>query len=229
MRGDWSDWPGLGRIVASVLLLPLPEQVMMVAWTLTVEGLFYLVFAATFFSFGRVGAITALGVWALVAQALLFLPNKLSPSLGLVFYSGVVEFLYGALIALTVASARNRWAKSSLVVGALALAVVVTGIYPIPWGREWVAGLPSALLVYGLAAGAWRVPDWAMVWGEASYLLYLLHLLVFSVAGTLMRMFGIKPYGSVYSMIGLGALALLVSVVTTLQVERPSRRWTRKR
>ncbi|MBL9049437.1 MAG: acyltransferase [Tabrizicola sp.] len=60
MRGDWSEWPLASQAAVSALLLPLPGHVMGVAWTLTVEGMFYLVFAATFFRFGAKGAVLAL-------------------------------------------------------------------------------------------------------------------------------------------------------------------------
>ena len=73
------------------------------------------------------------------------------------------------------------------------------------------------------------MPRWTMVWGEASYLLYLIHLLVFSVAGTLLRMAGVAPYGSVGVMLGLGALAIAVSVAATVWLERPYRAWTKGR
>jgi peptidoglycan/LPS O-acetylase OafA/YrhL len=228
-QGDWEGWPGPGRIAVSALLLPLPDQVMAVAWTLTVEGLFYLLFAATFFRFGARGAIAALALWALVTQAALFLPVELSPAFGLVLYSGVIEFLFGGLIALALAAGWRHGAKICVAAGALGLAATVSGLLPLHLGREWVAGLPAAALVYGLGAGGWLMPGWAMVWGEASYLLYLLHLLVFSIAGTILRMAGVAPYGSVLMMLALGALALAVSVAATLWVERPYRRWTRGR
>lgn len=229
LRGDWSEWPAAGRIAVSALLLPLPDQVMAVAWTLTVEGMFYLLFAATFFRFGARGAVIALAAWALVTQGLQVLPNSLPGWMGLILYSGVIEFLFGGLIALAHAAGWRRGAVPAVVVGALGLAAVVTGVLPFNWGREWVAGLPSAALVYGLVAGGWRMPGWTLVWGEASYLLYLLHLLVFSIAGTLLRMAGIAPYGSLPAMLGLGALAVAVSVAATVLVERPYRAWTKGR
>ena len=73
------------------------------------------------------------------------------------------------------------------------------------------------------------MPGWALVWGEASYLLYLLHLLVFSVAGTVLKIAGIAPYGSVPVMLALAALATAVSVAATVWIERPYRDWTRGR
>jgi peptidoglycan/LPS O-acetylase OafA/YrhL len=229
MRSDWSDWPSARRLMVSVFMLPLPDQVMAVAWTLTVEWLFYLVFAVTFFRFGAAGAIVALALWALVTQGLKVWSAPLPDWMGLVLYSGVIEFLFGGLIALAHAAGWRRGAGLAMVVGVLGLAAVVPGFLPFNWGREWVAGLPSAALVYGLMAGGWRMPGWTLVWGEASYLLYLLHLLVFSVAGTLLRMAGVAPYGSLGAMLGLGTLSIAVSVSATLWLERPYRRWTKGR
>ena len=229
IRGDWTDWPEAWWIALSALLMPFPHHVMAVAWTLTVEGLFYLLFAATYFRYGARGSVVALAVWALVTQILRLWRADLSPWLGLVLYSGVIEFLFGALIALALAAGWRRGAGFAVVLGTLGLAGVVAGILPFAWGRPWVAGLPSAALVYGLAAGNWRMPNWALVWGEASYLLYLLHLLVFSVAGTLLRMAGVAPYGSVGVMLGLGALSVAVSVAATVWLERPYRAWARGR
>lgn len=229
LRGDWTGWPSTWKIFVSVLLLPLPGQVMAVAWTLTVEGLFYLLFAATFFRWGTQGAIWALALWSAVTVALKYLHLGLPPVFGLILYSGAIEFLFGALIALAVAKGWRQGAVPTLILGGLGLTAVVTEMVTFHYGRIWVAGLPSALLVYGLAAGQWRVPNWAMVWGEASYLLYLVHLLVFSVAGTLLRMAGIEPYGSLAATLFLGGLSIAVSVAATIWLERPYRAWTKGR
>ncbi|MES2914948.1 MAG: acyltransferase [Pseudomonadota bacterium] len=228
-RGDWSDWPSAGRLEVSVAMLPLPGQVMAVAWTLTVEWLFYLVFAATFFRFGAAGAVAALALWALATQGIKVWSAPLPDWMGLILYSGLIEFLFGGLIALAYAAGWRRGAGLATVVGALGLAAVVPGVLPFSWGREWVAGLPSAALVYGLVAGGWRMPGWTQVWGEASYLIYLLHLLVFSVVGTLLRMAGVAPYGSVGVMLALGSLTIVVSVAATLWLERPYRAWVKGR
>lgn len=230
MRGDWSEWPSLWRIVLSVLLLPLPDHVMAVAWTLTVEGLFYLVFAATYFRYGAWGAIAALALWSAVTLGLKLAHLGLPPELGVVLYSGVIEFLFGGLVALAISAGWRAGAVPALVLGTVGLVLVVTEIVPFAtWGRAWVAGLPAAALVYGLAAGGWRVPGWMMMWGESSYLLYLVHLLVFSIAGTLLRMAGVEPYGTVVAMLGLAALSIAVSVAATIWLERPYRAWAKGR
>lgn len=117
-RGDWSDWPSAGRLEVSVAMLPLPGQVMAVAWTLTVEWLFYLVFAATFFRFGAAGAVAALALWALATQGIKVWPAPLQDWMGLILYSGLIEFLFGGLIALAYAAgwrrSRGRWGSRRL-------------------------------------------------------------------------------------------------------------------
>ena len=229
LHGDWAGWPSAWELVVSTLLLPLPDQVMAVAWTLTVEGLFYLVFAATYFRFGARGAIAALAVWSAVTLGLKLVDHGLPREFGVIIYSGVLEFLFGGLISLAISAGWRAGAVPAVVLGAFGLAVVVTGHVGFGWSRAFTAGIPSAALVYGLAAGNWRMPDWTLVWGEASYILYLVHLLVFSIAGTLLRMAGIAPYGSLLSMLGLAVLATAVSVAATIWLERPYRAWTKGR
>lgn len=229
MRGDWSEWPSLGRILISVLLLPLPGQVMAVAWTLTVEGLFYLIFAATYFRFGTQGAITALVLWSAISLGLKLVDLGLPLEFGVILYSGVVQFLFGGLVSLAISAGWRAGAIPAVVLGTLGLAEVATGEVGFGISRAFVAGLPAAALVYGLAAANWRMPNWTLVWGEASYTLYLVHLLVFSIAGTLLRMAGVSPYGSLLPMLGLAVLATAVSVAATIWLERPYRAWTKGR
>lgn len=229
MIGDWSAWPSAWEIVVSIFLLPLPDQVMAIAWTLSVEGLFYLLFAATWFRWGTWATLAAMAVWALVTFVQNHMQLSGSPSLRVIVYSGVIEFLFGALIAVAISKGWRAGAVPAVVIGTLALGLVVSGQVSIFFGRTLVAGLPAAALVYGLAAGGWRMPNWAMIWGEASYLLYLLHLLVFSIAGTILRKLGVSPYGSIASMMALAALSIVVSVAATVWLERPYRAWTKGR
>ena len=170
-----------------------------------------------------------MAVWSAVTLGLKLLLPGVPPVLGVVLYSGVIEFLYGGLISLAISAGWRAGAVPALVVGALGLAVMVSGQFGKELDRSLVAGLPSAALVYGLAAGSWKMPNWVMVWGEASYLLYLVHLLVFSITGTLLRMVGVAPYGSDLVMLGLAALAIAVSVGATLWLERPYRAWVKGR
>lgn len=224
LRGDTGALPDAGGIAVSVLLLPLPGQVMAVAWTLTVEAMFYLLFALTWFRFGAKGALAALALWALMGQIARFWPGGVPEALSLILYSGVVEFLMGALIARANAAGLRSLALPSLLAGAALMAAVVPGVIPLSWGREWVAGLPAAALVYGIVALRPPMPGWALLWGESSYLLYLSHLLVFSILGTALRMVGITPYGHPAGLAALLLLAVALATFATLWLERPYRR-----
>lgn len=227
IKGTTEDLPDGVSLLASVTLWPWPKQVMAVAWTLTVEGMFYLIFAATWFRFGAKGALAALALWAAVSQVAKFWPGGLPLGLALPLYSGVIEFLMGGLIARVVALGETRLSVPLGLAGVLGLLLVVPGLVPLDWGREWVAGLPAAALVYGLAARPKAAPPWALLWGEASYLLYLSHLLVFSITGTALRMLGVQVYEHPVALAALFLLATGVAVAGTLFAERPYRRWAR--
>ncbi len=225
LRGDAGALPDARGIAVSVLLLPLPGQVMAVAWTLTVEALFYLLFALTWFRFGARGALIALALWSLAGQAARLWPGGVPEALALILYSGVVEFLMGALIARASAAGLRALALPSLLAGALLMAAVVPGLIPLSLGREWVAGLPAAALVYGIVTLRPPMPGWALLWGEASYLLYLSHLLVFSILGTVLRMAGVAPYAAPGGLAALLLLAVSLACLAPLWLERPYRRW----
>ena len=49
LTGDDSKLPSMQALAISVLLVPFPDHVMPIAWTLTLEAMFYVVFAATWF------------------------------------------------------------------------------------------------------------------------------------------------------------------------------------
>ena len=102
--------------------------------------------------------------------------------LSLIFHSVVLEFLFGIGIGYPVVTQRISRRKLALVLGAAAIGILLFAgldLEPIP--REFSAGLPSALLVYGMTGLTLRLPSPALLWGEASYVLYLIHLLCFSV------------------------------------------------
>ena len=224
----------LRRLITSYLLLPYPDHVIIIAWTLSVEILFYIVFALTFFNGGTRQLLIGMTVWVLATQLFLhFVPNKPTWLL-FPLHSAVLEFLFGILIALVFLH-RPEVVKHlrlpALLLGSLGIiAYMVTGGFHIdPFGREIAAGVPSALLLIGaLGYNLDRAPR-LETWGESSYILYLVHILYFSVIGTALKIgFGIDVYQS-----QLWMLLMLISVIglcyaSTVLIERPYQRWYRR-
>ncbi len=218
------------QVFVSFFLLPLPDHVIIIAWTLGLELTFYLLFAATWRR-GNRWLLGAIGLWALFAQLCHWDVIDLPQVWAVLTNSVVAEFLYGLIIAQVWISGRSRWHRIALVVGTLWMIAHVTGLLPhLPSvGREINAGLPAALIVYGLVGLPIRLPRWCLTWGEASYLLYLSHLLVFRVVGQIWMKIGPDPYSHWLSMAALGAIATAAAILGTVYLERPYQRFYRKR
>jgi peptidoglycan/LPS O-acetylase OafA/YrhL len=96
--------------------------------------------------------------------------------------------------------------------------------------RGIIAGIPAALILYGIMIWRGPVPGLLILWGEASYILYLVHLLVFSIIGRVVEMgLGIDVYGSTLWMLGMLGAATLASCLATRYLEQPYQRWYRRR
>lgn len=227
--GDASLLPSFQRLAVSALLLPYPDQIINVAWTLALEVTFYCLFAASYFKFGFRGLLLALGAWAVAGRALLLL-GTVPTGLSLIFHSVVVEFLYGIIIGHFVMTGRTRGRFPALLLGSALLVILPSGFSGAPMlPRELSAGLPAALVVYGMTGWKLRLPRLVLLWGDASYILYLIHLLVFSTLTRLLEpMTQVNSYGSDLSMAGLLVSAIIISCLLCSWVERPYLIWVRR-
>lgn len=220
-------------LVTSTLLLPLPWHILDVSWTLAIEVMFYALFALAYFRWRERGLFIALGLWAAAAQIARLLGVEERSLLGMVLFAGVVEFLFGAVAAWLHLSGKARHCRAALAIGLLLFAARLGGVdeaLGLPLSREWGAGIPSALVVYGAAGLAWRVPSLILLFGEASYILYLTHLLTYAaLSRAASALAGIDIYGSTPSMAAALIIALAAASAATLLFERPFHRWYKRR
>lgn len=191
------------------------------AWTLNVEMLFYVVFAAGLFLGAPVWSAIAV-LMALVAAGLLFSPE--SAVLKLWTTPLLIEFIAGLLFA-------TVFRPRSALVG---LVMVLCGVAGLTWAgiagrfddswRALVWGLPAALIVCGTLAiergGRW--PERALMWleriGDSSYSLYLTHGLVIAFAH---RRFGSSAPVNVLTLL----LSICVGFAFYYRFERPVGSW----
>lgn len=233
VMGDGSRLPTLRETIVSVFLLPHPDQIIIIAWTLAIEILFYLVFAVSYFRFGARGFFIAMIVWSLAAQVYKHQTAFEHPVLSLALYSGVAEFLFGAVIAHFFLKGGTRGHLPAFAIGCALFIAYMAGVFdgaPAIFGRETLAGIPAALIIFGalgFKGSVWRP---LITWGESSYTLYLAHLLIFSIAGRTVAMAaGFNVYGSTLAMLIMLAIAVGASYAATVFLERPYQRWYRRR
>jgi peptidoglycan/LPS O-acetylase OafA/YrhL len=242
--------PGLTRrsktdgleILRSIVLWPQDDYPLVgVAWTLTFEMFFYVVFAALI-ALPRRWFLPALGAWALVVLALY--PALDDPAytgirgnLQLPLYASplVLEFIAGCFIGWRLASGPGMPLAGSALGAGLALLVVGGGYfgtvdndlatYGMP--RVAVFGVASVLIIYGSAglerAGRWWTSRPLCFWGDASYSLYLTHVYVILAFGAIYARWPAGQNG--WPKVGLFVTCLatcgIVAAACHLWVERP--------
>lgn len=182
-------------LLGSFLLLPqdgLP--LLMVGWTLVHEMYFYLVFALLLlFPERRLPRFLAL--WAgIIVGANLLMPPSAGATLRLVTHPLTLEFIAGCMAALLIQRGIARAGVLCLVTGVLAWLAgyalhvhLGLGLVPSAWFRVLLFGVPSALVVYGLVVigiqQGRNLPGWTARLGDASYSIYLSHVLVLGALG----------------------------------------------
>jgi exopolysaccharide production protein ExoZ len=227
----------------SFLLVPgrtLP--LLMVGWTLIHEAYFYVVFA-TFLAL-RIPVVAGLIGWGLLLLGVVAaVPNQVatSPILLVATNPLTAEFMMGAVVGVVWL---NRRMPGSVVLGAIGAASFIFAIvYLAPtlsisksphfdtW-RVLLFGIPSALVLYALAAAEHRnpapqPPKLLVAMGDWSYATYLTHLLVIVAIGRALAILaptGGRAASLVFTVTGFVAANLVGAGVHVL-FERPVLHW----
>jgi exopolysaccharide production protein ExoZ len=210
--------------------------VLEVSWSLTFEMLFYLIFALFIVNL-RVGVLVG-GLW-FAASFVSAVTGYQGWGATLLLSPYNVLFLLGILAALAFRQLGPRLAGAALLTGAaLYLSVGLAEVYGaliLEMGHRTLAyGIGAMAIVAGLAAlelgGRLRVPVVLRFLGDASYAIYLVHVMAMTVAVRLLTELGLANVLGVIPMAVLAiAGALIGGSIAHLLVERPLLRWLRAR
>ena len=218
---------GLDGLVASLFLLPGSSSLIVgPGWTLSYELYFYLCFGIVMVA-GRSRALVILSLFFAVSIVLGTLLKPTNAALKVATSHLLVEFVVGGAIGLLYLSAHSisrRLANALIAMAGLGFVASVSTNGQLPSALVW--GGPSALLVAGLAmrekSGA--LPSWIVrtAWlGNASYLLYLIHTLVFDLLLKLPNQWRLDPQLSWEWVALLVGAAVLLAIVMHELIERP--------
>lgn len=188
-----SSQGGKVDLFTSFFLLPSPTlPLLLVAWTLTIELWFYVVFSAILFLPERL-ILPAFGVWFVVLVVLNWNgPFGADPWSAVPGHAMAIEFIFGGLVAL---SFRRIPPLASLVLALGGIAVLAT----LGWAtavsvsagaglqRPFTLGVGYALLLLAATSFEYRrgiglVAKLSFL-GDMSYSVYLAHVLVLAVTG----------------------------------------------
>ena len=218
-----------------------------VAWTLTYEMFFYIVFAGLI-AIPRRHFTKALGVWAASVFVLFWFydepayhsfPGNLK--LPLMASPLVLEFIAGCAIGWLLCRTQLRWPAAALLLGVVWF--VGLGSYygatyydEASYGAVRVAvfGVPSALLIYGAAGlerqGRLKRSPALVFWGDASYSLYLSHIYVIRAFGELYSRWPSAQKGPLKGVLLVACLVAcgIVAAASYVWFERPVTRLCRQ-
>jgi exopolysaccharide production protein ExoZ len=183
---------GMPLVLKSIFLIPTPGKIIIpVAWTLSYELVFYLLFGLFFYRDPR-KFMHILVFWVLfnfLNYFCLQCKNFFHPVIVTSLSSPIIiEFLYGCIIAIIITryTKMETWkhGRISIILGCL---FFIASLFFQEWisnhsdFRMFFYGLPAALIVYGAIYLEFSMPRFLTYLGDASYSIYLFHPLLLSV------------------------------------------------
>lgn len=229
-----SSWGNQVLILESYLLWPQRlAPLLAVAWTLTHEMYFYIVFTAMLWGPRRHIPGYLLAWLALVVVGDLVTGAQSDPLQKVVFHPLTLEFIAGCLVAIIIFKGCRGYGRTFFFVGTLLWIANMLGCHllwahalPSGWYRVLFFGLPCTLMVYGAVASEFqaslRFPKWLYAVGDASYSIYLSHILILSFIGRIWYRLGQK--GLADNIVMIAAMILMVVVYGHLSyryIEKP--------
>jgi exopolysaccharide production protein ExoZ len=204
-------------------------------WTLSFEIYFYVCFAVGLLFAGRRGLI-AVTITFLVCVAMGMIAKFEHPALNVLTNTLLLEFLAGAWIAVAVLGSKPVDARLPMLLVVFAIVAFVAPLAfdcsKIPTVVLW--GVPSAMLILGLSAQErWHgAPRWMRSFaflGDASYALYLMHILMLDLTLALVKALGGGPeHGIIWGAAGVAA-SVVASLAAHDRIERPLQKYLRRR
>ncbi|AGF78690.1 putative acyltransferase [Desulfocapsa sulfexigens DSM 10523] len=231
-------------ILESFLLIPshyLP--LVMVGWTLIHEIYFYTVFSlALLFSSEKRLPFVLVGWGGIVVLGSVLFTVTL-PTLRILFHPLTLEFIGGCFLAILYQKRNFTVKPAILVVLALAALVasvsgyylftVVTGrIEPLYWWRVFIFGIPALAIVFCLInaeRNGYLMNRYLIRVGDASYSIYLSHILSLSLVGRIWGTFSVNGLADNMVVLPLALVfVIIVGMASYSLVEKPLLRISRK-
>ncbi|WP_345952713.1 acyltransferase [Mucilaginibacter sp. PAMB04168] len=207
-------------ILGSLALVPQKIYIIGIAWTLTFELLFYVVFAVAY-SIGKKFLFAVLFVWAAVILALYAADVKpASVALNMLVNPIIIEFFFGCLIAYFYN--RYREFKYHYILSTIGFIWFAVN-WVIYWtaknndadafstyiSRVYLFGVPAAILISGIVFYKKSIAPLFVYIGNASYSLYLIHGTVISILIKILFVLKIQTYFAN----NIGSVAILLATV----------------
>jgi exopolysaccharide production protein ExoZ len=224
------------NIVASILLLPGPDRLIGISWTLSYEIYFYLVFAGTLFF--RSQRLSTLLCFATLGSAIIvssFVPAGVIAE----FLGGPIalEFCFGLLVAFLYTGREDiRISATFSIFGFIALAAApLMLVHPstnglVGFSRVLAWGVPSTFIVIcflKISRPKNMMQLWMVFLGDASYSIYISHFLVMISYARLLKNTRLADFSQTSILPVVVALCVVLGAAAHLVVELPLLRLSR--
>lgn len=233
-------------LLSSFLLLPSKTlPLIMVGWTLIHEMYFYLIFFLVMLIIKERHMPFAILSWGTGIIFMNVCLNLTSPFSRLVSHPLTIEFICGCFLAILFFRENNNRILATRLLVILTSMVLIASVYgysryhqltgqidPEGWWRILIFGVPAILLVLSFvnAEKNGNILHSSIVKiGDASYSIYLSHILTLSVAGRLWRMSSSNSaYGNIIMIPLFLVLTIIVGIVSYHVIEMPLLRFSRR-
>jgi peptidoglycan/LPS O-acetylase OafA/YrhL len=222
----------LDVILMSFTLFPYENYILGVAWTLTYEVMFYLMFALTFFKNPKIFIYAFFSWMTLIFLAYAFDFKSDIFAINALVKPIILEFMLGCLVAYCYKKyAEIKPFKYFFWLGLILLMILATTSFQLRTAgleqynddmfRVGFFGVPAAILIFGVLYIPAVIPKLFVLFGDASYSLYLLHGSVLSVLLKIILMLNFATmFGNPAGAIFLFAVTLFVSCLFYSLVEK---------
>jgi len=232
-------------VLASFLLLPSETlPLVIVGWTLIHEMYFYLVFFLVLLIIPEKRFFSAMLLWGAVIICMNISLVLINPFAKLAFHSLNVEFILGCFIAILFYRMNNQILKTNLLL-AIAFVGFIASVYgydlyqystghiaPQGWWRILIFGMPALLVVFcfiNAERNGFVIHSSLIKIGDASYSIYLSHLLTLHTAEWIWSTFSSDSVYDNYIVIpALFILVIIVGMVSYRYVEKPLLTYSRR-
>jgi peptidoglycan/LPS O-acetylase OafA/YrhL len=231
-------------IVSSFLLIPqklLP--LVNVGWSLVHELYFYGIFFLLMLLIREKFLPLALAIWGFIVISSQFFVKPNDVYLRLALHPLTLEFIGGCFVAIVYYQGIFKHDRDTLLkVLAISFMLLIVGhevaqfvgefYSSVWWWRVLTYGVPSVSIVYCLVqleTFGYFLPNWLIVLGDASYSIYLSHVLILSALGRVWHEF--SSISVVDNLIAIPILIILMLYLGLLSynlIERPLMKFFRK-
>jgi len=240
VKPEWinSSQDGNVNILSSILLFPTETlPLIMVGWSLIHEIYFYIIFGLFLLLIDRSKLIKYVFIWLLIIIISNIFSDYSSPLIKLIINPLTVEFMAGVLLGIYYLNNSHniRFSKVLLFISFLSLLFISylhESIEIQGWNRIIIFGMPSFLIILfsiEVEKQGFIFNKYLILIGDASYSIYLSHLLTLNVVAKVFNIFLYENYiFELFMIIAMITIALAWGLISYKYIETPIINFTKK-